>query len=121
MMSMRVFFFEQKPAYEMRISDWSSDVCSSGLFSHFLGGKGRCRRCPVLHHHVVHHVILAAECLSRVQPMTPRGNWQALCMGTPQGLEENGVSDLVGGMIRDKNVVGAGALDRKSKRLNSST
>src|SRR3546814_2797239 len=39
-------------------------------FSHFLGGKGRCRRCPVLHHHVVHHVILAAECLSRVQPMT---------------------------------------------------
>src|SRR3546814_1443578 len=23
------FFFNQKPAYEMRISDWSSDVCSS--------------------------------------------------------------------------------------------
>src|SRR3546814_3354476 len=25
------FFFKQKTAYEMRISDWSSDVCSSGL------------------------------------------------------------------------------------------
>src|SRR3546814_4567713 len=25
------FFFKQKPAYEMRISDWSSDVCSSDL------------------------------------------------------------------------------------------
>src|SRR3546814_14181271 len=25
------FFFEQKTAYEMRISDWSSDVCSSDL------------------------------------------------------------------------------------------
>src|SRR3546814_4896892 len=25
------FFFRQKPAYEMRISDWSSDVCSSDL------------------------------------------------------------------------------------------
>src|SRR3546814_14498566 len=27
-----LFFFEQKTAYEMRISDWSSDVCSSDLF-----------------------------------------------------------------------------------------
>src|SRR3546814_6034806 len=25
------FFFKQKPAYEVRISDWSSDVCSSDL------------------------------------------------------------------------------------------
>src|SRR3546814_1175057 len=28
---MIVFFFKQKTAYEMRISDWSSDVCSSDL------------------------------------------------------------------------------------------
>src|SRR3546814_2501072 len=29
------FFFKQKTAYEMRISDWSSDVCSSDLaFDH---------------------------------------------------------------------------------------
>src|SRR3546814_2249449 len=27
----RVFFFKQKTAYEMSISDWSSDVCSSDL------------------------------------------------------------------------------------------
>src|SRR3546814_3817517 len=27
------FFFKQKTAYEMRISDWSSDVCSSDLVS----------------------------------------------------------------------------------------
>src|SRR3546814_2477965 len=27
------FFFKQKTAYEMRISDWSSDVCSSDLAS----------------------------------------------------------------------------------------
>src|SRR3546814_7725664 len=27
------FFFKQKPAYEMRISDWSSDVCSSDLMA----------------------------------------------------------------------------------------
>src|SRR3546814_17220081 len=42
------FFFKQKTAYEMRISDWSSDVCSSdllaratcyhGAYPHFLNG-----------------------------------------------------------------------------------
>src|SRR3546814_3469950 len=29
--TMLFFFFKQKTAYEMRISDWSSDVCSSDL------------------------------------------------------------------------------------------
>src|SRR3546814_9141917 len=29
--SLVLFFFKQKTAYEMRISDWSSDVCSSDL------------------------------------------------------------------------------------------
>src|SRR3546814_9887351 len=28
------FLFKQKKAYEMRISDWSSDVCSSDLAAH---------------------------------------------------------------------------------------
>src|SRR3546814_14631809 len=42
------FFFQQKTAYELRISDWSSDVCSSDL----AGGErerstsGRCPRPP---------------------------------------------------------------------------
>src|SRR3546814_10463035 len=31
-----VFFFKQKTAYEMRISDWSSDVCSSDLIGDVL-------------------------------------------------------------------------------------
>src|SRR3546814_5321556 len=34
------FFFKQKTAYEMRISDWSSDVCSSDL-EHRRHGEGR--------------------------------------------------------------------------------
>src|SRR3546814_11065900 len=34
------FFFKQKTAYEMRISDWSSDVCSSDLIE-FGIGQGR--------------------------------------------------------------------------------
>src|SRR3546814_7755905 len=35
-----VFFFKQKTAYEMRISDWSSDVCSSDLMSSVRGDAG---------------------------------------------------------------------------------
>src|SRR3546814_14095777 len=41
-------FFKQKTAYEMRISDWSSDVCSSDLLGDTggpaAGGQGYCQR-----------------------------------------------------------------------------
>src|SRR3546814_7185290 len=39
--SLCFFFFKQKTAYEMRISDWSSDVCSSDL-----SGQNSCRTVP---------------------------------------------------------------------------
>src|SRR3546814_3020133 len=69
------FFFKQKTAYEMRISDWSSDVCSSdllrrrmaeavqapGLRDYVRGaggldqrGAGRGRRTVMRRHHHVH-------------------------------------------------------------------
>src|SRR3546814_13573577 len=35
------FFFKQKTAYEMRISDWSSDVCSSDLYLERLRDGGQ--------------------------------------------------------------------------------
>src|SRR3546814_10237939 len=35
------FFFKQKTAYEMRISDWSSDVCSSDLLLRPRSASGR--------------------------------------------------------------------------------
>src|SRR3546814_3118586 len=38
------FFFKQKTAYEMRISDWSSDVCSSDLRAQELGVSVDCRQ-----------------------------------------------------------------------------
>src|SRR3546814_1117100 len=39
-----VLFFKQKTAYEMRISDWSSDVCSSDLTSrHWSLRSDQCR------------------------------------------------------------------------------
>src|SRR3546814_14205871 len=49
------FFFKQKTAYEMRISDWSSDVCSSDLEpwlrqrTRRLACRSR-RRMPAAHH-----------------------------------------------------------------------
>src|SRR3546814_4985116 len=44
------FFFKQKTAYELRISDWSSDVCSSDLLLARLPGLGpRSARRAVLH------------------------------------------------------------------------
>src|SRR3546814_3198765 len=38
---MLFFFFKQKTAYEMRISDWSSDVCSSDLVKLEVLGEAR--------------------------------------------------------------------------------
>src|SRR3546814_7956394 len=43
---MLIFFFKQKTAYEMRISDWSSDVCSSDLQGDL--GKSIVTKKPVL-------------------------------------------------------------------------
>src|SRR3546814_5121768 len=58
-LGMWVFFFKQKTAYEMRISDWSSDVCSSDLMEKaipqktFIGAPGadgncNCNICPYM-------------------------------------------------------------------------
>src|SRR3546814_7583956 len=56
------FFFKQKTAYEMRISDWSSDVCSSDLDE---GNRGL-RDFPVLQtcHHLLGHLVVHAGALA---------------------------------------------------------
>src|SRR3546814_5508031 len=50
-----IFFFKQKTAYELRISDWSSDVCSSDLArAGFRFGRAPQRKleiAAVAHHH----------------------------------------------------------------------
>src|SRR3546814_5511220 len=51
------FFFKQKTAYEMRFSDWSSDVCSSDLFG-LTGNLRIARRHAGCEHDVV---VLASE------------------------------------------------------------
>src|SRR3546814_1142529 len=69
-----VFFFKQKTAYEMRISDWSSDVCSSDLElgEHDAGDIDGAGELPRLHEAVLprrrveHEQIGRASCRERV-------------------------------------------------------
>src|SRR3546814_1666966 len=78
------FFFKQKTAYEMRISDWSSDVCSSDLqraavmlgldvpAQGGVGGEG-VHVAPGALHRVVGREALGAH--QRIEPVDrPRGN-----------------------------------------------
>src|SRR3546814_10530770 len=62
------FFFKQKTAYEMRISDWSSDVCSSDLMERFDGYYGGATDIPPVGKACVDRVIfkMIPENASRV-------------------------------------------------------
>src|SRR3546814_7321658 len=57
-------FFKQKTAYEMRISDWSSDVCSSDLLALVAAGRG----------------------LAGLREVLRRGVWPAAVAGRPHLL-----------------------------------
>src|SRR3546814_4408996 len=50
-----IFFFKQKTAYDMRISDWSSDVCSSDLFEYLGEVLNLSRAAGCDQRHVAHH------------------------------------------------------------------
>src|SRR3546814_7935636 len=60
------FFFKQKTSYEMRISDWSSDVCSSDLGQEIAAVEQRGQRVALRHplqldDRDLEHAILAAQ------------------------------------------------------------
>src|SRR3546814_9118388 len=117
-----ICFFKQKPAFEMRISDWSSDGCSSDLFR------------PL--------VAKLADRLPkslRVVVMTDRGHmpesvpagalcYEELLAGQPETIvwpefDENSAAGLCytsGTTGNPKGVLYSHRSDRKSKRLNSS-
>src|SRR3546814_11183778 len=61
-----IFFFKQKTAYEMRISDWSSDVCSSDLSRDPTDGRVMSAECRLPA--VVLRVAAAARPLSASTP-----------------------------------------------------
>src|SRR3546814_6938898 len=99
------FFFKQKTAYEMRISDWSSDVCSSDLAS-VIGEP------PVL-------ADPARQALGRPSQMLMAGVAQGLVRLDATGQVEPGIAErwivIDDGMSYTFRIG-----DRKSTRLNSS-
>src|SRR3546814_5239701 len=107
-----MFFFKQKTAYEMRISDWSSDVCSSDLRIRLdvaviiLAGPDELarpfqRRCD--------HVVDEAVFIDDVRLLELVGEF-----GVEHLLEQVLEAAVIG--LQDR-VLGG---DRKSTRLNSS-
>src|SRR3546814_7559625 len=130
------FFFKQKTAYEMRISDWSSDVCSSDLLAvlgHRLAdrvqrlGHRRIDEAAGVHHHHV-GVVVAGRQLVAFDPQlgedalgidqrlgAAEADETDLGWGRGHGLRaRETAADYSGARIRVLNV------DRKSTRLNSS-
>src|SRR3546814_11265980 len=79
------FFFKQKTAYEMRISDWSSDVCSSDrrTFSH---GCIRVQDPPLL----AEHVLAGIEGWSRERIEAAIASGERTIVTLPQPLPEIG-------------------------------
>src|SRR3546814_10735456 len=100
------FFFKQKTAYEMRISDWSSDVCSSDL------PASDPTITPVIAIPELHLKLSDLASASLVSDVVLR---KALAMlGTDYEFGSND-ADAV-----DCSALVQQALDRKSTRLNSS-
>src|SRR3546814_2897913 len=69
------FFFKQKTAYEMRISDWSSDVCSSDLASSVRCFSARLRRLLSIAH--------ASTAASRIGPRIVMKPHSMMCLLYP--------------------------------------
>src|SRR3546814_10591078 len=124
-MSVYFFFFKQKTAYEMRISDWSSDVCSSDLHRRWRlgptmqdvgrrrdgvrGGRQMQQRIPVNLALEVDHV------LQRIPEIDPT---PAIELGLGAGIKAHVM--VVAEHPQQKPDLLLTNADRKSTRLNSS-
>src|SRR3546814_3032981 len=122
-----VFFFKQKTAYEMRISDWSSDVCSSDLDD---DGDAAGAVAFVAHLFIVGVVLAAGRTLDGPLDVVLRhvglargqdGATQARILVRLRQARLGRDHDFLG---QPRKLLGAllilRALDRKSTRLNSS-
>src|SRR3546814_5329603 len=103
-----IFFFKQKTAYEMRISDWSSDVCSSDLL--------RQHQRVHLARDIEEHGRFGIEPDQRLHPIPRIGD-------DPGGAGRDGADVLGADTAVQRSPVEIGPrdqVDRKSTRLNSS-
>src|SRR3546814_3831503 len=114
------FFFKQKTAYEMRISDWSSYVCSSDLSarlpppSRFLHPV---RRRPDRLMAGIQDVEIFTDGACKGNPGP--GGWGAILRQGDRELELSGGAPLTTNNRMEMTAAIEG-LDRKSTRLNSS-
>src|SRR3546814_10753192 len=109
-----MFSFKQMTAYEVRISDWSSDVCSSDLPAAQpldlapVGGD----------HRAADHVRMAVEELGgRMDDIIGTERERALDGGREEGVVDH---HFGAGGVRARRDFGDVDQDRKSTRLNSS-
>src|SRR3546814_7777836 len=119
------FFFKQKTAYEMRISDWSSDVCSSDLIDPHTGAAT-----PPINAHLLHlHAGIDAVAEPAMHLMLTTGAPDVIreavaSLGTEVGGMDTPISiDPESGRpwrVRFDVKTLATEEDRKSTRLNSS-
>src|SRR3546814_1930291 len=124
-----IFFFKQKTAYEMRISDWSSDVCSSDLLNLL---KDLQRDLGLTYIFISHNLAvvdyianrIAVMCRGRLVEVAPRAQLfrtpvhpytQALLAAVPEPSLDSrlDLTALMEGRASEPS-------DRKSNRLNSS-
>src|SRR3546814_9083652 len=115
-----VFFFKQKTAYEMRISDWSSDVCSSDLRDPFREGAQEQRFGNAVRVRADHPNRLPAR-LVAVADRTVAQHPPLQRVAVRIGIERR-AAILDPGCDQDgaRGDRHCGPLDRKSTRLNSS-
>src|SRR3546814_1432495 len=106
------FFFKQKTAYEMRISDWSSDVCSSDLET--AASTPTIRDCATLRSSYAWHLTASAavEHLLSIFLICITGVFSNFSNGASASL---GFPCACRPVIRQRP-----SRDRKSTRLNSS-
>src|SRR3546814_9807056 len=102
---LRFFFFKQKTSYEMRISDWSSDVCSSDLLDHAGGDSAlahRFERDP-------ERIIIGGEAFDAVT---------CVAVGCdPRRPRDIAVADRAGAIGRADDRAGPGAFDPRARRI----
>src|SRR3546814_3899962 len=138
-MSILLFFvLKQKTAYEILISDWSSDVCSSALYVFAIGGNPEAAELSVIHTRRTQMLVFTlmgllcgiAACIStaRLQSATnAAGTFDELYVIAAtviDGTSLAGGAGTIYGAMLGAIVMGSlqsgMLLDRKSTRLNSS-
>src|SRR3546814_8928302 len=148
-MCLLFFFFKRKTAYEMRISDWSSDVCSSDLEKTLVSAVTAAGLAEMLSGDGPYTVFAPSDAAFQQVPVVTRNGWmrpaqkdvlagvlkyhvvpgKLAAADLAAKIEQGGGKavlttvdgqELTASMNGDKILLTAASGDRKSTRLNSS-